>query len=449
MLRSLRLSESSPGRCRSLLRLESSVRIDGDDLLGSIPQQIRRLHIFEIDVEGLAQDLDFELEIELEFGELVEFDEETEDGHEPGIRRLEHSRFRALLENLADERNRDDESIRVVSLDEEILERDVLLLDRLVLREGQPSEPRSEILEQRSFRAGLDRLLRVEERGELDERLVEDSFDEKRHGEGVEEFEIELMIIRFDAHSLSDDVMGEPGVVKRIHSISHLGDFRIEITRSEIVDDKENLVGRFFVRRLRFLLLRERDVNGGESGSFQFLEMSVEGDVQRYIDRFGQFDSLSTFPRLQRRSSEIGDIGMSFLYVRDGENGMSELWPFRESRLESCERLNTEAEPIRIGRIAQRVEDVANGDSERDKVDELVLDEISEKTGGESELDGRVRVEESMLLEETVEEAGEELMIVLIVGFLGSLKSSDDVLDRDFLLAIALVYAPSDEKGHD
>lgn len=62
-------------------------------LLGSVPEEVGRFDVLEVDVERLAEDLDLELEVELEFGKLVELDEEAEDGHEPGVGGLEDARL--------------------------------------------------------------------------------------------------------------------------------------------------------------------------------------------------------------------------------------------------------------------------------------------------------------------------------------------------------------------
>lgn len=119
--------------CRCCLGLLSSSEILRR---WSIAKEICRFDVLDIDIERLAQYFDFELEVELEVRSLVQFDEEAKDCHEPRVRRAEDSRFRALFENFANERNGDDEAFRVVTFDEELLEGNVVLSNRFVLRQS-------------------------------------------------------------------------------------------------------------------------------------------------------------------------------------------------------------------------------------------------------------------------------------------------------------------------
>jgi hypothetical protein len=125
---SVRLAHRKP------LEVLAERRHGRDDRLldGSVSDNGRRLDLGEVNGERLAKDLDLELEVELELGVLVELDEESDDGHEPRVGWMENLGSRALLEDLADERDGDDEPLGVVALDEEVLEREVLVLDRLV-----------------------------------------------------------------------------------------------------------------------------------------------------------------------------------------------------------------------------------------------------------------------------------------------------------------------------
>ena len=102
----------------------------------SIAKEICRFDVLDIDIERLAQYLDFELEVELEVRSLVQFDEEAKDSHKPRVRRAEDSRFRALFENFANEGDGDDEAFRVITFDEELLEGNVVLSNRFVLRQS-------------------------------------------------------------------------------------------------------------------------------------------------------------------------------------------------------------------------------------------------------------------------------------------------------------------------
>lgn len=413
-------------------------RLHREELLGTIPEEVRRRHVLEVDVETLAEDFNLELEVELEFGELVELDEEAEDGHEPRVGRFEDPRLGALLEDLADEGDGDDEAVTVVALDEELLERDVLLLDRSILGERESSEPGSQVLEQRALRRGLDCLLRVEEGRELDVRLVEDALAEERHREGVEELVVQLVVVGLDADSLRNEVVGEPGEVGGVHALCHLADLGLKVVEREVVDDEEDLVRRLLIGRLVVLLSTPVDVDRSEGRTLDLLSLRLQRRQllphQQTLRRVNARLAL-----LQCRASDVGDVGVQLLNVGDGEDGVGELGPFRESRLEPRERLDSKPEPVRVGRVAEGVEDVADRDTEGDEVDKLVLDEVSEETCGESELVGGVGVEEAVFVEESVEETGEELVVVRVVALLRSLESADNAVDRDLGLEHALV----------
>jgi hypothetical protein len=69
----------------------------------------------------------------------------------------------------------------------------------------------------------------------------------------------------------------------------------------------------------------------------------------------------------------------------------------------------------------------------------VVLDEVTEETRRERKLVGGVGVEEPMFVEESMEETGEELVVVGVGRFLGLTKRRNDLVDRDFLLVHALV----------
>lgn len=116
-----------------------------------------------------------------------------------------------------------------------------------------------------------------------------------------------------------------------------------------------------------------------------------------------------------------------------------ELGPVGEPVLEPDERLDAEPVPVRVGRILDRVEHVPYRDPERDVADQTFADQRAKQGRGQAKFPVRVRVEELVLVKEAVEEAGEELVVVRLLGVLGALELVEDLVDRNLLLVHALV----------
>ena len=117
---------------------------------------------------------------------------------------------RSRLERLADKGDRDDESIVINPLDEYILERQVLVLDRTVPRENDGAQPRADVVEDSTLRAELLSPLLVEERGRVYEGLVKHEPEERLDVQGIEEPKVHLMVVRLDADPLVNEVVCEP-----------------------------------------------------------------------------------------------------------------------------------------------------------------------------------------------------------------------------------------------
>lgn len=67
----------------------------------------------------------------------------------------------------------------------------------------------------------------------------------------------------------------------------------------------------------------------------------------------------------------------------DVRDRVRELRPLTEARLEPRESLDNEAELVRVGRVAQTVEHVTDGDIERDKLDQVVPNQVAKERRGE------------------------------------------------------------------
>ena len=371
--RHARLGSSGGSGCesRSLrLSLPGGLCLASGNLLRAVAEDVGRLDVLQVDIEALAQDFDLKLEVELEFGKLVQLDEEAKDGHQPRVGRAEDARLGALLEDLADERDRHDEAVRVVTFDQKLLERNVRVLDRLVLGEREAAEPRAEVLEQSTLGRGLDRLVGIEEGREFDKRLVQDALDERRHLERLEELLVELVVVRLDRDSLRDEVVREPGKVDGLDPVEHVLDLVLKVGRREIVDDEQNLVRRLLVRRVRVASVLF-DANRRKGMTFRLERLLLSGrGLERVADHAPDVDASRGGPTAsvlltleERLTRNVGDVGVELLNVRDRKDGVRELGPLAEARLEPREGLDSEAEPVRVGRVAQSVEHVADGDT--------------------------------------------------------------------------------------
>ncbi len=92
----------------------------------------------------------------------------------------------------------------------------------------------------------------------------------------------------------------------------------------------------------------------------------------------------------------------------------------------------TKLEHVRVRRVAQGVEDVADSDAEGNVVDQLILDKRTEDDGCHLELARRVvHLEPTILVEEGVHHAGKDLVVSDALGRLGALEKQDNILDAD------------------
>jgi hypothetical protein len=92
-------------------------------------------------------------------------------------------------------------------------------------------------------------------------------------------------------------------------------------------------------------------------------------------------------------------------------------------------QMRVDAQPARLGRRLERVEDVADGDAQGDVLNHVVLDELTEEMGRQGELLVRVRREEALLLVEHREDVGEEARAARVAVGPGLVEEADDVLD--------------------
>lgn len=274
-----------PGLGRDCLGTEHGGIGRGKVLLWAGAQRRRRINVLEIDAEGLAENLDLELEVELELGKMVELDEQAEDRHQPRVRGLEDPGARGLLEDLADEGDGHNQAVLLEPFDKKVLERDVAMADRPVFGQRERSEPGSEVLQRRSLAPRRDSLFGVEDGGAADEGLVEDLLDHRQQVERVDELHVEAVVVGLDADPLRDEVPRKPSKVLRLDRGAHVGDLGIKVARGKVVDDEQDPVRNFLVGLGR-LGLGAVGTDRGEGRTFIGL-----GPVEE-VGRFGAADSL-------------------------------------------------------------------------------------------------------------------------------------------------------------
>ena len=110
-----------------------------------------------IEVETFTKDFDLELKVEIELSMVIQLDQEMNDVHQPWVGWSEHRRSCTLRENFADKRNDNGQSFGIMSFDEKLLERNVLVLDRPIASQCQEALPSTEIFHMRSVRGVLHR----------------------------------------------------------------------------------------------------------------------------------------------------------------------------------------------------------------------------------------------------------------------------------------------------
>ena len=111
------------------------------------------------------------------------------------------------------------------------------MLDRLVLGEREASEA----LAQSALSQGLDRLVGVEESRALDERFVQDAFEERRHLERLEQLLVQLVVVRLDRDSLRGKVVRESRKVDSLDPVERVPNLGLVADQCEVVDDNKLL----------------------------------------------------------------------------------------------------------------------------------------------------------------------------------------------------------------
>ena len=111
------------------------------------------------------------------------------------------------------------------------------MLDRLVLGEREASEA----LAQSALSQGLDRLVGVEESRALDERFVQDAFEERRHLERLEQLLVQLVVVRLDRDSLRGKVVRESRKVDSLNPVERVPNLGLVADQCEVVDDNKLL----------------------------------------------------------------------------------------------------------------------------------------------------------------------------------------------------------------
>ncbi len=235
---------------------------------GSVAEDGGGRNILELDVEAFEENLDLELEVELELCELVELDHETQYRHEPRVGRLEDIGLGALFHHLADEGDGNNESIAVVALDEQLLESDVAMTDGLVASESEATEPRTEVLEQVALLRRLDRLVAVEQHLTLAQRFMQDVGHKTFCFEAVEELSVETVVVRLDADTLQDQVVGEPAESVGSDKSTSITELGVQVGGREVINEEKDLVRDLFAGVALLAVLRRGSARMAGKGAF-------------------------------------------------------------------------------------------------------------------------------------------------------------------------------------
>jgi hypothetical protein len=126
--------------------------------------------------------------------------------------------------------------------------------------------------------------------------------------------------------------------------------------------------------------------------------------------------------------------------MRNTKESLAEWLPFRKSRFESRECLNAKFEQPRVRWAVQSVNNVSDGNAERNIVDELVLDQRAEEMSSHSELRGWVgRLEELVFVKEEVKHAGKDFVVACVGRCHCVLQQGDDLVNARVFVVHLLV----------
>ena len=222
-------------------------------------QQVRGLLVLDLHLEVLEEALHLELEVELEVALAVDLLEQPEHRGGPGVRRLEDDGVLRRFQHLRDERDDGDHVPGLVRLQHQGFQIEVAHQHRLVARDREVAEPRSEVLEQRALaRVGLH-LVAAEQRLDVAVRGVQHESEQRFVADGVQQTEVQHVEVGLDGRALHDEVHGEPPELLGRNSARHLGGFFRHVLRRQVVHHEVHLVHRLRVRHVDVLVRPSRE----------------------------------------------------------------------------------------------------------------------------------------------------------------------------------------------
>ena len=119
-------------------------------------------------------------------------------------------------------------------------------------------------------------------------------------------------------------------------------------------------------------------------------------------------------PALGGGAQERGEVGVRLHEVRHRGEVLAVLRPLRQPLLELLQRLRAEGEHLGAEGLAQRVQDAAQRDAQRDARHQLQVDEPPEQHRGDPQLLIRVLGEEAVLVEQVVHHAPEDVALARV-----------------------------------
>ncbi|RNA24403.1 hypothetical protein BpHYR1_020999 [Brachionus plicatilis] len=216
-------------------------------------QQALHLHLLDFDVQIFAQHLDLELVIELEIGLVVQLDQHTDDRVEPRIGRLEHLALAGRLEHLGHERHHEQQLGRALleRLHNQRLEVDVFVQDGPIARQCYQTEPRAQVLEQRSVRKLLVVFVAAQQHFDIAERLRQNALVQRFLFERVDKLGVQNVKVGFNGDPFDDQIVGHPLPVLVLVQVLELFAFGLHVRQRQVVEYESDFVLDLFGRRRR------------------------------------------------------------------------------------------------------------------------------------------------------------------------------------------------------
>mmetsp|Transcript_48271 Transcript_48271/g.92296 ORF Transcript_48271/g.92296 Transcript_48271/m.92296 type:complete len:212 (+) Transcript_48271:1107-1742(+) len=195
----------------------------------------------------LEQHFHLKFQVQLQILFVVDLNQQAQYGHQPGVRRLVDFGVLARLQKLGHKRDHGDHAAALVSLENDALGIEIAHQHRLVARDGELTQPRSQVLEQRALaRVGLD-LVRRQQNVHIAHRCPHHLLQERRLLNLVDECQVQGMEVGLDGRALHHHVLRKPQHVRLPQVRVQLHRLLLQILLGEVVHQEVDLVHHPFV----------------------------------------------------------------------------------------------------------------------------------------------------------------------------------------------------------